>query len=82
MKPRPTVKERPEQLADAYFVIALVNHYMVGIVDSTVTDDERDAAEQILISRQNALPQIGDPNRQYSLALDLLENDRRTARAR
>jgi len=67
--------ERIEQLADAYEAVAKVNHYMVGIVEST-TRDEKDAAEQILINRQNAGRQSGAIYERLDLALDLLANDR------
>lgn len=67
--------KRPEQIADAYEAVARVNHYMVGIVE-IVTEDEVDAAEQILISRQNAGLQKGARYKRLGLALDLLEGDR------
>lgn len=66
------------QLVDAYVAVAHANHYMVGIV-ATVTTSDRDAAEQILISRQNAGKQSGASYRRLNLALDLLEHDRRMA---
>lgn len=70
---------RPEQLADAYLSIAQANHYMVGLVER-VTVDERDEAEQILITWQNAGPQSGAKYRQLNLALDVLDHDRKLAR--
>lgn len=66
------------QLADAYVAVAHANHYMVGIV-ATVTTTDRDAAEQILISRQNAENRGNENYRRLVLALDLLEQDRRMA---
>ncbi len=72
---------RPEDLANAYEAIAGVNHYMVGLVDPRITADERDEAEQILIARQNELKpsDAGSPEwDRLELALDLLEQDRRT----
>ena len=64
---------RVEQLAVAYEAIARVNHYMVGVVDKQVTVDELDAAEQLLISRQNALrPNQRAAYKRLDLALDLL----------
>lgn len=72
--------ERPEQLANAYEALARANHYMLGIVEP-VTDDERNAAEQILIARQNAGPQKGATYKRLDLALDCLEYDRRKTRA-
>lgn len=67
---------RAEQLAKAYEAVARTNHYMVGIVES-VTQEERDAAKQILITRQNAGKQSGAAYRRLDLALDLLEHDGR-----
>jgi hypothetical protein len=72
---------RAEQLADAYEAIARTNHYMVGIVE-TVTETERDDAEQILITRQNAGKQSGAAYKRLDLALDLIEHERRTALTR
>lgn len=69
--------EKDEQLADAYIAVARADHYMVGIV-ATVTTAERDAAERILISRQNAGKQSGASYRRLDLAIDLLEHDRRS----
>lgn len=73
---------RSEQLADAYEKVARVNHHMVGIVEP-VTDDERDAAEQILITQQNSC--IVDTRVWHilELALDCLGQDRKAkAKAR
>ena len=70
---------RSEQLADAYIAVAIAHHYMVGIVEP-VTDEERDAAEQILITKQNALnPQHGLAYARFELALALIEYDRKRA---
>lgn len=70
-------QSREEQLADAYEATARVNHYMVGVIKPT-TRDEKDAAEQILIARQNALPcQSGAAYKRLDLALDLIERDRK-----
>lgn len=75
-------QSRAEQLADAYYALAHINHYMVGIVES-VTWKEREAAEQILISRQNALPrQAGRVYKRLDLALDLIEMERQADYAR
>jgi hypothetical protein len=68
--------DRYEQLADAYEAVARANHYMVGIVEPC-TADERDEAEQVLITRQNALPQHrGRAHKRLDLALDLIAHDR------
>jgi hypothetical protein len=63
---------RPEQLADAYEAIA----HMVGIV-GTVTACELDAAEQILIIRQNEGKQSGARYKRLDLALNLIESVRK-----
>ena len=90
----PKPKTRAEQLADAYEAVARANHYMVGIIE-TVTDDERDEAEQILIRRQNDLVghhwppgspghrhfhRKGGPFARLDLALDVLDYDRKRSR--
>lgn len=79
---RTQIKSRPEQLADAYEAVAQVDHYMVGIVEPC-TADERDEAEHILISRQNALPNnMPRHQNRLDIALDLLAHDRAQARRR
>ena len=70
---------RSEQLADAYIKLARADHYMIGIIE-TVTADERDAAEQILITQQNSVANDTQVWAQLELALDVLENDRKRAR--
>ncbi len=67
---------RKEQLADAYTKLAHVNHYMLGIVEA-VTSDERDAAEQVLITRQNACAEDSAKWAVLNLALDILELGRK-----
>ena len=79
LKERKTEMERPEQLAGAYRAMAQADHYMVGIVEK-VTADERDDAEQFLISWQNNQPEHSQEWRHLELALDCLENDRRAFR--
>ena len=71
---------RAQQLANAYLAIAKLDHYMVGIVE-TVTDAERDEAEQILINGQNATKKRSAAWRCHDLALDVLEQDRRMERS-
>lgn len=78
---------REQQLADAYEAVAKANHYMIGIVEQ-FSDDELEAAKQILIERQNALVghhwPLGSPGYRHfhrqggafarlNLALDLIE---------
>ena len=70
---------RSEQLADAYLAIARANHHMVGLV-RTATEDERDAAEQILITQQNSVAPDTSIWAMLELALDILESDRMRAR--
>jgi len=75
-------KERHEQLADAYLLVSEADHYMVGIVEK-VTHDEMDAAEQVLIARQNDMPSWATASAQYRAldrALDLLACDRKQIR--
>ncbi len=60
--------------------VATANHYMVGIVES-VTADEIDAAEQILIDRQNSIHHESPMWQRLEFALDLLEHMRRTTYA-
>ena len=63
----------PSHLAEAYLQVARADHYLVGVVPG-YTLDELDAAEQILISIENA-SRIADPA--IGLALDLIEYDRK-----
>lgn len=63
----------PQHLADAYIHVAEANHYLV-CVNPTYTADDLDAAEQILISRDNA---ADNKDAAIMLALDLLEHDRK-----
>lgn len=60
-------------LADAYFEVAKINHYMVGIV-GTYTYDEYHDASQVLINRQND-PKNSTKFNQLELALNVLEMD-------
>ncbi len=66
----------PEHIAEAYLHVATVNHYLV-VVSPAYTADELDAAEQILISKDNAADNA-DPT--IVLALDLLQHDRKGIR--
>lgn len=70
-------KSRAEQLAAAYLEVARVNHYMVGIVDPAVTDDELSAAADILITGENAAYTGRANHRRHVLALDMLEAEQR-----
>jgi hypothetical protein len=76
-------RSRPEQLADSYEAVARVNHYMVGIIEPC-TIDEREAAKELLIRKQNAIPGYNAKDRTrheqrkwrvLNLALDLIEYD-------
>lgn len=67
-----------EHLADAYEAVAKVNHYLVGIVARDDLDlDDYDAAEQILITRQNNESERSARHVRLNLALDCLEYDRK-----
>lgn len=70
-----------KQLAEAFVHIAKVNHYMVGLVH-TYDIDDLDAAEQILIDRQNAGPQKGAQYKLLDRALDVLDAERTKYRQR
>lgn len=67
------------QLADAYEAVARADHYLVGVLSrDNWAIDLFDAAEQVLITRQNALAsQTGRAWRRLELALDMLAYDRR-----
>ena len=58
-------------LANAYILVAQVNHYLVQTVPCS--DDARDAAEQVLIEWDNA---AGNADPVLNLALDILGHDR------
>jgi len=61
------------QLADAFEAVARVDHYMVGIVYE-YDSDQLDAAEQVLITRQNCCAPLGERHAIFERALDLLES--------
>lgn len=63
----------PAHIADAYRIVAGVNHYLVR-VDPVYTREELDEAEQILITVDNALD---NKDKILKIALDLLEHDRK-----
>lgn len=68
---------RGQRLADAFFAVAGVNHYMVGIVEP-FTDEELTEAEQILIAGENESARGNSHiKEQYTLALDLVEQEQR-----
>ncbi len=64
-----------QQLADAFQAVGKLNHYMVGVVFS-FSDAELEAAEQVLIDRQNAGPQKGKAFQALERALDEIESAR------
>ena len=66
----------PEHLAEAYIKVAQADHYLVCVAPEC-TEDDLDAAEQILISRDNAADNK-DPV--LNLALDILEDNRKELR--
>ncbi len=66
---------RARKLADAFHAVGKVNHYMVGVTFN-FTPDDLDAAEQLLIDRQNAGAQKGAAFQALERALDEIENQR------
>lgn len=64
-----------QQLADAFHEVGKVNHYMVGVTFG-FSDEELEAAEQVLIERQNAGPQKGKAFQALERALDEIESAR------
>lgn len=72
-----------EDLADAYEAVAQANHYLVGILArDNITADDYDAAEQVLITRENnETARVGTKwsRRKWriGLALDVLAYDRK-----
>jgi hypothetical protein len=71
-------KSRAEQLAEALYQVAAVNHYMVGLVEPH-TREELEAAEQLLITAQNKWHPANVKYKRYDLALDLVEQHKRQA---
>ena len=73
---------RSEQLAQAFETVAVANHYMIGVVEK-YSDDELAEAKQILIKKQNSVPEslVGKSRwRSLDLALDLVEQAERRNR--
>lgn len=68
-----------QALAEAFHAVGKLNHYMVGVVFD-FSDEELDAAEQILIDRQNAGPQKGKAFQALERALDEIEAEREKRR--
>ena len=67
-----------EHLADAYEAVAKVNHYLVGVVGRDALEwGDFEAAEQILIARENASVGGSRAEKRIGLALDILAYDRR-----
>jgi hypothetical protein len=66
------METRAQQFADAYELVALSDHYMVGVVEPA-TDTELAAAEQILITRQNSKPAGSSAYKRLETALDLIQ---------
>jgi hypothetical protein len=69
---------RAEQLAEAYILTSMVDHYMIGVVEP-VTFDDLEAAKAILIDYDNA---ENNKNNIINLALDLVEQQERKERFR
>lgn len=73
---------RAAHLAEAFTHVARVNHYMVGVT-ADHTDVELCAAQQLLITEQNALPlEAVARHAVLDLALDLMEQANRSRRGR
>ena len=66
-----TPQSRPSQVADAFQAVGHVNHYLV-MVSAEITLEELEAAEQILITRQNRLAPDTDDWEDLERALDLI----------
>jgi hypothetical protein len=64
-----------QQLADAFHEVGKINHYMVGVTCG-FDREELEAAEQVLIDRQNAGPQKGKAFQALERALDEIEHAR------
>lgn len=79
--PQPPNIVRVHQLADAFHEVGKVDHYMVGIA-YPFSDEELEAAEQILIDRQNGGPQKGKVFAALERALDAIESERTKRRQR
>lgn len=70
-----------KHLVEAFEHVARVNHYMVGVV-GTFTDQELDAAEQIMISKQNDCKRQGQRYELLERALGLVDDTRFQRRKR
>jgi hypothetical protein len=66
---------RVQQLADAFAEVGRINHYMVGVTYD-FSPEELEAAEQVLIDRQNAGQQKGKAFQALERALNEIENVR------
>jgi hypothetical protein len=64
-----------QQLADAFHEVGKINHYMVGVTCG-FDREELEAAEQVLIDRQNAGPQKGKAFQALERALEEIEHAR------
>lgn len=62
----------PTDIANAYISVARVNHYLVRVANCT--REELDAAEQILITLNNA---ANNQDAVLNLALDIIEQDQK-----
>lgn len=74
----PIEMKRCEQLAEAFYRVAEVNHYMVGVCDQQVTRNECDEAEQILIRLEYPEQPDRHVRATAALALNLLAHYRDT----
>jgi len=74
----------PRHLSEAFEHVARCDHFCVGVVGE-YTDDELDAAEQLLISKQNdiVMQEDHESEQQYEIldrALNLIEHERMNRR--
>lgn len=71
----------PHDIANAYLKVAEADHYLVSVatdyISNNFTEDEFNAAKDILVDIENYVP-LDDLMKRASLALDLLENDRKS----
>lgn len=81
-EPKPPNVVRVAHIAEAYEHVARINHYLVGVIvtQGPITTPELEAAEQLLIDKQNAGPQKGQRYVVLDRALDLIEHELRTVR--
>lgn len=63
---------KAQQLANAFKLVVLADHYAVGIVGD-FTDDEYEAARALLLRERGQFSEGTEPNRRLTVAITLLE---------